>query len=141
MKKPRLKRNRPVAYLSSADFPIGKFLKHCPLPPELEHLEPIMHGPLGQSLISSIAVCLGEGFTYAQLEEVARLVVDFYAEEWHRCNACHNWTKDFAGGAVVIDGEFKIAVVCAKCGALVQAGRATKAMDRNVAEHVLGGAK
>lgn len=100
-----------------------------------------MRGPIGQTLITSVATCLDEGFTYAQLEEVARLVVDFYTEEWHRCNACHNWTKDFAAGAVVLDGQFKITVVCSKCGALVKAGHSTEAMDRNVAEHVFGGAK
>lgn len=138
MKRPRLKRNRHN-YVLSADFPVDKFLKDCPLPPALAHLEPIMRGSLGQALITSIATCLDEGFTYTQLEAVTQQIIDFYAEEWHRCAACHGWAKDFAAGAVILDGQFKLTVICAKCGHLVASGRTTKSMDKNVAEFIFGG--
>lgn len=141
MKRPRLKRTRPAVYVSSADFPVGEFLKHCPLSPEHKDLEAEIRGPIGQALLTAITTCHAEGFSAARLEDVARQVVEFYAQEWHRCATCHNWTRDFAAGAVVLDGEFKITVVCSKCGQMVASGRVTGAMNRNMVDFVFGGAK
>ena len=143
MKRPRIKRNRLKngSVISSADFPIGAFLKDCPLPPELKHLEPTIRGPVGKSLLTALMTCRDEGFSYAQLEDVARQVVEFYSHEYHRCTTCYNWTNDFEAGAAVVDGsKFRMVVICQQCGRRVLDGRITPAMDRNMAEHILGGA-
>lgn len=140
MKKPRIKRNRPAyAFIPAPTIPVDEFLNHCPLPPELAHLETIMRGDFGQNLLTSVVACHAEGFTIAQQEAVVKQVIDFYGQEWHRCNACHNWAKEFTAGAMVIDGRFLISVVCPKCTALAHTGRSTAAMRRNMTAHVLGG--
>lgn len=142
MKRPRIKRNRPNhIYVSSADFPVGEFLKHCPLLPEHKHLEAEIRGPIGQALLTAITTCHAEGFSAARLEDVAKQVVEFYGQEWHRCTTCYDWTKDFTAGAVVLDGQFRITVVCSKCGDRVMAGGVTAVMTNNMTGFIFGGAK
>lgn len=139
MKTPRIKRR--AQYIPAPAIPIDEFLKHCPLPPELAHLEPIMRGDFGQNLLTSVWACYAEGFTHAQLENVIRQVVEFYGQKWHRCNACHAWTDDEIAGAMAIDGRFVITVICPKCADLAASGRATEAMTTNMQEYIFGGAK
>lgn len=141
MKKPRIKRNRPTGYsfVTAPTIPVDEFMNHCPLPAELAYLEPIMRGDFGQNLLTSIMACHSEGFTHDQLKAVIRQLVDFYGQEWQRCNACHGWAKEFTAGAMVIDGRFMITVICPECAALGQTGRHTAAMTRNMQEFITSG--
>lgn len=115
-------------------------MKACPLPTELAYLEPVLRGPMGQAMLTSIMACYEEGFSRSQLAVVIQEVISFYAQEYHRCNACHGWTNEPTAGALVIDGRFLITAFCPKCAALGAAGRPTEAMTRNMQEYVFGGA-
>ena len=138
MKNPRIK--RAIQYVPAAPIPIDEFLKHCPLPPELAHLEPIMRGDFGQNLLTSVWACYVEGFTHAQLENVIRQVVEFYGQKWHRCNACHCWTDDPAKtGALIANGRFRLVVTCRPCYERIMSDNATPEMMRNLQTY--GGAE
>lgn len=117
--------------MNASPFPtIDDFLKLCPLPPELAHMEEEIRSPLGQSLLHSIMGAYIQGLRGAALEDVIKAVIGFYQQDTHRCNACLCWTKDFAAGAVVNDA-FHLFVLCARCQKLIAQGKATPTMRRN----------
>lgn len=139
MKKPRIKRNRKnYVFVTAPTIPAGPVLKHCPLPAELRHLEPMINGPFGTAILTGIGAALAEGFSRSKLEQVVEQIIEFYTQSYHRCAACLNWTDESTAGAVIVEGRFVVTALCPKCVAAGRAGRATESMARNMREHVLG---
>lgn len=142
MARPKIKRNhRNYRFIPASEIPAGEVLKHCPLPDELRHLEPMIDGPLGTAILTAIGAALAEGFSRAQLSQVVASVVEFYTQSHHRCAACFNWTDESTAGAIIVDGRFVVTALCPKCVAAGRAGRATESMARNLQAHVFGGAE
>lgn len=140
MARPKLKRNhKNYSFIPAPTIPAGEVLKRCPLPAELRHLEPMLNGPFGTAILTTVGAALAEGFSMAEMERTIEQVVEFYTQSYHRCNACLNWTDESTAGAMIVDGRFVITAVCPKCAKLGRAGRATEAMARNMQDHVFGG--
>lgn len=137
---PKLKRKKYV-FVTAPEIPSGATLNRSPLPPEIAHLRPIIDGPFGTAILTAIGAALAEGFSRSQLNEVVMSVAEFYTQDYHRCNACLNWTDESTAGAVIVEGRFVVTALCPKCVAAGRAGKATESMARNVRAHVFGGAE
>lgn len=140
MRKPRLKRSRPAVCLSPADFPMDEFLRHCPLPAELAHLEPLLRGPIGQSMLDCIVGAMSAGMTEAAMLAMLQAICEFHSETTHRCSTCFRWTDAPAKtGGLIANGSFHIIVTCRPCYERIMSDRATPEMVRNLRSY--GGGK
>ena len=118
--------------ITPTQFPtIDEFLKLCPLPPELAHMESEIRTPQGQSLMQSIMGAYAQGLRGAALDNVYSMVLEFYSKDTHRCTTCLCWTKHFSAGAI-IDDAFHLVVICNRCAKLIDRGRGTPTMKRNL---------
>jgi hypothetical protein len=126
---------------ATINIDIDDLLRNVPLPPSLQHFEPLFRSPAGESLLRTAMACLHAGLSQHDTDAAMQQVIQFYKSEHHRCNACHNWSKAFYAGGVVTDGRFALTVVCQSCADRVAAGRVTDSMQRNMQSYVLGGGK
>jgi hypothetical protein len=124
---------------ATINIDIDDLLRNVPLPPSLQQFEPLFRSPAGESLLKTAMTCLHAGLSQHDTDAALQQVIQFYKSEYHRCNACHSWSKVFYAGGIVTDGRFVLSVVCQSCADRVAAGRASQPMKRNMRTHVLGG--
>lgn len=112
---------------------IDEFLQMNPLPPQLAYLEPTLRTlPNFEVMFDTILGCAGAGLDDAGITQALETIVTYNQQDAHRCTCCLAWRSGGRSLGRVVDGGFSILFICEPCSRLIELGRVTPTMRRNL---------
>lgn len=141
----KLKRRKPSPIVTAGGETIAvpsvdELLSISPLPPELAGMESIIrHHPQMQDLVALAVACIAHGLPAETAIEAMRVAVDAFDTTEHRCVTCLNWTDNPRLCGFFAGGQFTMLAFCRRCESMIDEGRATREMQRNLRAYAGGG--
>lgn len=141
MAKIKRRKSTPIVTGSGETIPVptvDDLLAISPLPPALESF--VRRHPNMQDLIGIATGCIAHGMTAEDALGAMRVAVDAFDVAEHRCVTCLNWTDNPRLCGFFAEGQFTMLAFCRRCESMIDSGRATREMRRNLRAYT-GGAR